>query len=40
MGADRFMDGREFDPADLDAYIESFAIRHRMTSDNITGQAV
>ena len=40
MGADRFMDGREFDPADLDAYIDSFAIRHRMTSDNITGQAV
>ena len=40
MGADRFMDGREFDPAELESYIENFAIRHRTTTANITGQAV
>jgi nitrate/nitrite transport system substrate-binding protein len=41
MGADRFMDQREFDANDFDTYVDGFDIRHVVAAGNtITGQAV
>jgi nitrate/nitrite transport system substrate-binding protein len=41
LGADRFMDHREFDANDFNAYVESFEIRHVIDADNsIADQAV
>jgi len=41
LGADRFMDHREFEANDFNAYVESFEIRHVIDADNsIADQAV
>jgi two-component system, oxyanion-binding sensor len=41
LGADRFMDQREFDANAFDTYVDGFEIRHVIDAENsITGQAV
>jgi hypothetical protein len=41
MGADMFMDQREFDANDFDTYVDGFEIRHVIdTGNTITGKAV
>jgi nitrate/nitrite transport system ATP-binding protein len=40
LGADRFMDHREFDPNEIDVYVDGFEIKHVDASNSITGKAV
>ena len=40
MGPDGFMDGREFDPSDLEGYVSGFEIRNCKQSAKVAGEAV